>query len=92
LCVSELVTNAVIHTGTTGELTARLHADMLTVSVRDSVVRAELFHDPLTMAGRGLSLVEALTTAWATERCADGTTVRRAPCRRSRPTIQARLM
>jgi anti-sigma regulatory factor (Ser/Thr protein kinase) len=79
LCISELVTNAVIHTGTAAELTARLDADVLTVSVRDSggdsVLRAESFDDTLTVAGRGLSLVEALTTAWATERGADGTTV-----------------
>jgi hypothetical protein len=31
LCVSELVTNAVIHTGTAAELTARLEADVLTL-------------------------------------------------------------
>jgi anti-sigma regulatory factor (Ser/Thr protein kinase) len=79
LCVSELVTNAVIHTGTAAELTVRLDADVLTVLVRDSgrdsVVRAESFDDPLTVAGRGLSLVEALTSVWATDRGADGTTV-----------------
>jgi anti-sigma regulatory factor (Ser/Thr protein kinase) len=66
LCVSELVTNAVIPNRPAAELMARLHADVLTVSVRDSggdsVVRAESFNDPLRVAGRGLSLVEALTT------------------------------
>ena len=79
LCVSELVTNAVIHTGTAAELTVRLDDDVLTVEVRDSggegTVRAESFDDPLTISGRGLSLVEALTTAWSAERSADGTTV-----------------
>ena len=47
LCVSELVMNAVIHSGTAAELTVRLHADVLTVSVRDSggdsVVLGETF-------------------------------------------------
>jgi hypothetical protein len=40
-----------------------------------ATVRAGSFDDPLTVAGRGLNLVEALTTAWASERGADGTTV-----------------
>ena len=79
LCASELVTNAVIHTGTAAELTVRLDDDVLTVEVRDSggegTVRAESLDDPLTISGRGLSLVEALTTAWSAERSADGTTV-----------------
>ncbi|NUR09750.1 MAG: SpoIIE family protein phosphatase [Nocardioidaceae bacterium] len=79
LCVSELVTNAVIHTGTASELSLKVVEDVLTVSVRDSggadVVRAEALDDPLVISGRGLTLVDALTSAWAAERSADGTTV-----------------
>ena len=79
LCVSELVTNAVIHTGTAAELTARLDDDVLTVAVRDRGGEGTISHsaldDPLTISGRGLALVDALTTAWSAERSADGTTV-----------------
>ena len=80
LCVSELVTNAVIHTGASSEVTAQLDPDFLTVTVRDSggigaVRRVAAPADPLTVSGRGLGLVEALTTAWSAEHGADGTTV-----------------
>jgi anti-sigma regulatory factor (Ser/Thr protein kinase) len=81
LCVSELVTNAVIHTGTLTELTAQLDEQFLTVLVRDgggpgTVRRPQVEEDdPLVVSGRGLMLVEALTSAWAAEHGADGTTV-----------------
>jgi anti-sigma regulatory factor (Ser/Thr protein kinase) len=80
LCVSELVTNAVIHTGTAAELTLALDADFVTVLVRDGggvgTARPRTSDpDPLTVSGRGLTLVDAMSTAWAAERGADGTTV-----------------
>ena len=80
LCVSELVTNAVIHTGTSAELTAQLDAECLTVLVRDggatgSVRRLQEADDVLAVSGRGLGLVDAIATAWAAEHGADGTTV-----------------
>ncbi|HYO41174.1 MAG TPA: ATP-binding protein, partial [Nocardioidaceae bacterium] len=80
LCVSELVTNAVIHTATAVELAVRLDADLLSVLVRDgggvgTVQQRTLDEDPLTVSGRGLGLVEAMSTAWAAEHGADGTTV-----------------
>jgi anti-sigma regulatory factor (Ser/Thr protein kinase) len=80
LCVSELVTNAVIHTGTSTELTVELDAEFLTVLVHDEgaagqVQRVGDQEDPMAIAGRGLALVEALSTAWAAEHGADGTTV-----------------
>jgi serine phosphatase RsbU (regulator of sigma subunit)/anti-sigma regulatory factor (Ser/Thr protein kinase) len=79
LCVSELVTNAVIHSGTPPEVTARLDEEFLTVLVQDrgasgSVERAENF-DPMSVSGRGLTLIDALSTAWSAEHSADGTTV-----------------
>jgi serine phosphatase RsbU (regulator of sigma subunit)/anti-sigma regulatory factor (Ser/Thr protein kinase) len=81
LCVSELVTNAVIHTGTAAELTARLDGDALTVLVRDGggagpvQQRIADGEDPMMVSGRGLGLVDAIATAWAAEHGADGTTV-----------------
>jgi serine phosphatase RsbU (regulator of sigma subunit)/anti-sigma regulatory factor (Ser/Thr protein kinase) len=79
LCVSELVTNAVIHTGTAAELTVQLDPEFLTVLVRDSgsagTVQPTEDDDPLMVSGRGLSLVDALATAWSAEHGADGTTV-----------------
>jgi anti-sigma regulatory factor (Ser/Thr protein kinase) len=80
LCVSELVTNAVIHTGTAAELTAQLDPGFLTVLVRDggtsgSVQPSADPDDPLMISGRGLGLVDAVATAWAAEESADGTTV-----------------
>ena len=80
LCVSELVTNAVIHTGSSSEVTAQLDPDFLMVTVRDNgsvgtVRRLEAPQDPLMISGRGLGLVDALTTAWSAEHGADGTTV-----------------
>jgi anti-sigma regulatory factor (Ser/Thr protein kinase) len=80
LCASELVTNVVIHTGTAAELTAHLDPGCLTVLVRDggangTVQPATGSDDPLTVSGRGLTLVDAMSTAWAAEHGADGTTV-----------------
>ncbi len=79
LCVSELVTNAVIHTGTGPRVTVRLDEECLLVLVQDrgsrgSAHRAEA-HDPMDISGRGLLLVDALATTWSAEHSADGTTV-----------------
>lgn len=80
LCLSELVTNAVIHAGATSELTLTLDDGLLTVAVRDhggsggsdaQVVEDE---DPLRVFGRGLVLVEALSDSWGSVRDAVGTT------------------
>ena len=81
LCLSELVTNAVIHTGTSPEVTTQVDQDFLTVLVRDggstgSVERPPVqADDPLRVSGRGLQLIELLTSSWAAEQGADGTTV-----------------
>ena len=79
LCVSELVTNAVIHTGTAAELSVQLDADFLTVLVRDGGAMGSVTPshetDPMTISGRGLALVDAVSSAWAAEHGADGTTV-----------------
>ena len=79
LCVSELVTNAVIHTGTAPTVTVRLDDDYILVLVADhgggGPVRRPEEPEPDDISGRGLALVDALSTAWSAERNADGTTV-----------------
>jgi anti-sigma regulatory factor (Ser/Thr protein kinase) len=79
LCLSELVTNAIVHAGGGSELRATLDS-ALTVSVRDHGGQApdaapidDL--DPLRVHGRGLHLVEALSDRWGSERDAVGTSV-----------------
>jgi anti-sigma regulatory factor (Ser/Thr protein kinase) len=79
LCLSELVTNAIVHAGTRCELRATLDS-ALTVAVRDSGGTApdaapDDDPDPLRVHGRGLLLVEALADRWGSERDAIGTTV-----------------
>ena len=79
LCLSELVTNAIVHAGTRCELRATLDT-ALTVAVRDSGGTApdaapDDDPDPLRVHGRGLLLVEALADRWGSERDAIGTTV-----------------
>lgn len=78
LCLSELVTNAVVHAGTASVLTIELQEDQLRVAVRDrgagdapGLVEDE---DPLKVFGRGLQLVDALSDQWGTERDDSGTT------------------
>jgi anti-sigma regulatory factor (Ser/Thr protein kinase) len=85
LCLSELVTNAVIHAGTASELRGTLEDGVLTVMVRDlgglgpnTTQDAELasdLDDPLRVYGRGLMLVDALADRWGSERDVTGTTV-----------------
>jgi serine phosphatase RsbU (regulator of sigma subunit)/anti-sigma regulatory factor (Ser/Thr protein kinase) len=81
LCVSELVTNAVIHTGTRPEMTVELDDECLTVLVHDHgdegdgdvALTAEA--DPIRVSGRGLTLVDAMSSAWGVQQTPDGTTV-----------------
>ncbi|MBC2961251.1 ATP-binding protein [Nocardioides deserti] len=84
LCLSEIVTNAVVHAGTASELRVVLDHGVLTVTVRDlggmgkpSAGEAHPSEDldPLRVYGRGLQLVDALADRWGSERDAIGTTV-----------------
>jgi anti-sigma regulatory factor (Ser/Thr protein kinase) len=80
LCLSELVTNAMIHTHAGCELRMVLDRGVLTTTVRDggpSVVvdLSRLAVDPLAAHGRGLQLVDALSTRWGSELDAVGMTV-----------------
>lgn len=79
LCVSELVTNAVIHTATPSTVTVRHDEDYLFVMVQDGGgsggVRQPDGYDPESVSGRGLTLVDALCSAWSSEHSTEGTTV-----------------
>lgn len=79
LCLSELVTNAIVHAGGQSELRATLDT-ALTVRVRDHGGPApdaapDADPDPLRVHGRGLQLVEALADRWGSEHDAVGTSV-----------------
>jgi anti-sigma regulatory factor (Ser/Thr protein kinase) len=82
LCVSELVTNAVIHTGSRSVLTVSHDPDELWVAVRDHGgphptpgAAAELVdEDQLQVFGRGLQLVDALVDRCGSDRDDRGTT------------------
>jgi anti-sigma regulatory factor (Ser/Thr protein kinase) len=79
LCLSELVTNSIVHAG--GRIEVRATVDSsLTVSVRDRGRPAldaapDDDPDPLRVHGRGLLLVEALADRWGSERDAIGSRV-----------------
>jgi anti-sigma regulatory factor (Ser/Thr protein kinase) len=80
LCLSELVTNAMIHTDAGCELRVVLDRGVLTTTVRDSgssvlVDLSTVTVDPLAVHGRGLQLVDALSTRWGSELDAVGMTV-----------------
>jgi signal transduction histidine kinase len=77
LLVTELVTNAVLHTRSGPEVTARLAGPRLRVEVADDnpspPVRQQ--HGPRAGTGRGMILVSELASAWGTEPAGKGTVV-----------------
>jgi anti-sigma regulatory factor (Ser/Thr protein kinase) len=79
LCLSELVTNAVIHADSGCAVHVVLENEILTITVHDhglpDAASGELVEEPLRVHGRGLQLVEALATRWGSERNTAGTTV-----------------
>ena len=78
LCLSELVTNALIHAGTYSVLTVSLADSVLTVQVRDGGPAGDAVlvddEDPLRVFGRGLQLVDAIADSWGSEHDGAGTT------------------
>ncbi|MFI9272329.1 ATP-binding protein [Kitasatospora sp. NPDC052896] len=77
LLVSELVTNALLHTASGAVLEAALGADRrLRVEVRDTSGRLPRPRRPgdTATSGRGLVLVEALADAWGVQSGGDGKT------------------
>lgn len=79
LCLSELVTNAVIHSHAGCSVQVRLEENVLTTTVRDggtadAATLAQL-DDPLQVHGRGLKVVDALAARWGYELDSGGNTV-----------------
>ncbi len=74
IVVSELVTNAIVHAPSPGELRLSLLPDVLRIAVTDGGTGApEPRHASSTReGGRGLYLVNALTSAWGMEPLPDG--------------------
>lgn len=64
--VSELVANAVGHAGTDAVLRLELRRQLLTVAVSDGDPTLPVLrpHDDVSISGRGLGIVSALSTAW----------------------------
>jgi hypothetical protein len=80
VCLSELVTNAIIHTDGDCQLRVLLDRGVLTTTVRDAgssvvVDLSGVTVYPLAVHGRGLQLVVALSTRWGSELDAVGMTV-----------------
>ena len=77
LCVSEIVTNAVLHARTAAVMTVALDGDRVRVEVadRDPTLPVRRAHDVHAPTGRGLLLLEDLATAWGAEPRADGKVV-----------------
>ena len=77
--VSELVTNALLHTHAGCSVRVVLDRGVLTTSVRDAGVRgvrhAPAPEEPLQVHGRGLQLVESLSSRWGSDLDSSGTTV-----------------
>ena len=75
LLTSELVTNAVLHSGCEAmTLTMHLESGRLRVEVQDDNPRlpARTGGGNVMARGRGLTLVEALSARWGADRTADG--------------------
>lgn len=79
LCLSELVTNAVVHANVGSVVRVLLEDGVLTTTVRDQgsadPASDEPCDDPLRVHGRGLQLVDALATRWGSDLDSVGTTV-----------------
>lgn len=78
LCMSELVTNAVVHAASGCWVHVTHHGGTLTVAVRNAGSPSDLpdpeVRDPLQVHGRGLQLVAALATRWGSGRDSAGFT------------------
>lgn len=77
LLVSELVTNAVCHAGSHGELRLAELDDGVHVGVTDASTDSPAVPlvDPTVASGRGLLLVRELSDAWGIDRRDDGKVV-----------------
>lgn len=69
MLVSELVANAVLHTGTQVEVVVAVDGARVRVEVHDESGRLPVrkHYSPLSGTGRGLGLVDSLSAAWGAE-------------------------
>ena len=71
LLISEVVTNAILHTSSPPELKIEVRPDCVRVEVRDTDpqlrARVRSTEDPTATSGRGLAIVDRLATAWGIE-------------------------
>ena len=74
LLVSELVTNVILHTGSTAQLLVQFDRVRVRVEVQDADSRPPVRRKraPTAATGRGLVLVETLATAWGWAPVEDG--------------------
>lgn len=74
LCVSEVVTNAVLHARSAPTLKVHRKADILTVEVSDDdpTEPVRRSHSTTATTGRGLRILDDLTIRWGTRRTAEG--------------------
>jgi two-component sensor histidine kinase len=74
LCTDELVTNAIVHVASEFDVVVRHDGDVLRIEVHDSSDRPPLRRVPDLEAesGRGLQLVEALSSRWGVDGGGDG--------------------
>ena len=77
LLVSEVATNALVHGNGDVEVSVRVCQGRLRVEVSDgsSTAPQPRSADPEAEGGRGLALVDALSSSWGTELTASGKTV-----------------
>ncbi len=77
LCISEVVTNAVLHARSAPTMTVRRQEDLLTVEVTDDDPRLPVRrpHSTTATTGRGLRILDDLTVRWGTRPTSDGKVV-----------------
>ncbi len=77
LCVSEVITNAVLHARSAPTMTVRRAAERLTVEVSDDdpTLPVRRPHSPTATTGRGLRILDDLTVRWGVRSRPDGKVV-----------------
>lgn len=77
LLTSELVTNALVHSGTPVELVVDLDKARLAIEVIDASTDSPIprHAEPLATGGRGLAMVEHLADSWGVTRVVPGKSV-----------------